>query len=298
VSEPDRSYVSVALPATRPAGPGGPDAAPSEPSAVDGVALVTIDRPEALNALSAAVIAGIAEACARLDAEPACRAIVFTGAGTRAFAAGADVAEMAGETAEGIAASARFDAWDAIANVRKPTVAAVRGYALGGGLELAMACDMLVLGDDAKVGQPEIRLGILPGAGGTQRQPKIRLGILPGAGGTQRLTRAIGKPRAMELILTGRVIGAAEADRLGLATRVVPAGETVAAALDLAASIAAMPPLAVRTAKEAVRMADEMPLSAGLRYERRLFQVLFGTEDKTEGMTAFLEKRPPEWRGR
>ena len=236
---------------------------------------------EALNALSSAVIAGIADACARLDADPACRAIVFTGAGTRAFAAGADVAEMAGETAAGIAASGRFDAWDAIGNVRKPTIAAVRGYALGGGLELALACDMLVLADDARIGQPEIRLG-----------------VLPGAGGTQRLTRAIGKARAMELILTGRIIDAAEADRLGLATRVVPAAQTVAVALDIAASIAAMPPLAVRTAAESVRMADELPLSAGLRHERRLFQVLFGTEDKTEGMAAFLEKRSPEWRGR
>jgi enoyl-CoA hydratase len=281
VTEPDRAYATVQMPATRPRPADGPGADASPAVAVDGVALVTIDRPEALNALSSAVIAGIADACARLDADPDCRAIVFTGAGTRAFAAGADVAEMAGESASGIAASGRFDAWEAIGNVRKPTIAAVRGYALGGGLELAMACDMLVLGDDARVGQPEIRLG-----------------VLPGAGGTQRLTRAIGKARAMELILTGRIIDAAEADRLGLATRVVPAAETVAVALDIAASVAAMPPLAVRTAKEAVRMADELPLSAGLRHERRLFQVLYGTEDKAEGMAAFLEKRSPEWRGR
>ncbi len=281
MTEPDRAYVSVELPALRPDRAGDPGVEVAAPAPVDGVALVTIDRPEALNALSSAVIAGIADACARLDADPACRAIVFTGAGTRAFAAGADVAEMAGETAAGIAASGRFDAWDAIGNVRKPTIAAVRGYALGGGLELALACDMLVLADDARIGQPEIRLG-----------------VLPGAGGTQRLTRAIGKARAMELILTGRIIDAAEADRLGLATRVVPAAQTVAVALDIAASIAAMPPLAVRTAAESVRMADELPLSAGLRHERRLFQVLFGTEDKTEGMAAFLEKRSPEWRGR
>jgi enoyl-CoA hydratase len=280
VTEPDRSYVSIALPAERPAAADGSGAA-RQAVPVDGVALVTIDRPEALNALSSAVIRDVADACVRLDADPTCRAIVFTGAGTRAFAAGADIAEMAGETAASIAASGRFDAWDAIGNVRKPTIAAVRGFALGGGLELAMACDMLVLGDDAKVGQPEIRLG-----------------VLPGAGGTQRLTRVIGRPRAMELILTGRVIDAAEADRLGLATRVVPAAETLASALDLAASIAAMPPLAVRTAKEAVRMAEELPLSAGILHERRLFQVLFATDDKTEGMAAFLEKRPPAWRGR
>ena len=252
-----------------------------EAVALDGVALVTIDRPRALNALSADALAELAAICARLDADPSCRVAVFTGSGPRAFSVGADVAEFARETAAGLEASGRFDHWDAISRLRIPTLAAVRGYALGGGLELAMACDMLVLGDDARVGQPEIRLG-----------------ILPGAGGTQRLTRAVGKARAMELILTGRIIDSAEADRLGLATRVVPAGETVATALELAASIASMPPVAVRTAKEAVRMADEMPLSAGLRHERRLFQVLFGTQDKSEGMAAFLEKRPPEWRGR
>ena len=154
----------------------------------------------------------------------------------------------------------------------------MRGYALGGGLELAMSCDMIVLGDDARLGQPEIRIG-----------------ILPGSGGTQRLTRAIGQARAMEMILTGRTIDAAEADRAGLVTRVVPAAETLDAALDLAATIASMPPLAVRAAKDAVRQAAELPLSAGLRHERQLLYLLFATEDRTEGMRAFLEKRPPAW---
>jgi enoyl-CoA hydratase len=285
VSEAARPHVTIELPAVRPpasvAGAHPGDGVALDGVAVDGVALVTIDRPETMNALSSAVIRDIACACTRLDADPECRVIVFTGAGTRAFAAGADIAEMAGEDAAGIASSGRFEAWEAIGNVRKPTIAAVRGYALGGGLELAMACDMLILGDDAKVGQPEIKLA-----------------ILPGAGGTQRLTRAVGRARAMELILTGRWVDAAEADRLGLATRVVPAAETIAAALDLAATIASMPPLAVRAAKEAVRQAEELPLSAGLRYERNLMYVLFGTDDKAEGMAAFLEKRPPVWRGR
>ncbi len=274
MTDPGGPPVRVDLPATRPVAGGAV-------AALDGVALVTIDRPSTLNALSSDVLRGIADACRRLDADDACRAIVFTGAGTRAFAAGADIAEMAAETAAGLAASGRFDDWDAIRRIRKPTIAAVRGYALGGGLELAMSCDMLILGEDAKLGQPEIKLG-----------------ILPGAGGTQQLTRAAGRARAIELILTGRVIDAAEADRIGIATRVVPAAEVLDAALDLAATIASMPPLAVRTAKESVRLAEEVPLSVGIRHERQLFYMLFGTDDKAEGMRAFLEKREPTWRGR
>jgi enoyl-CoA hydratase len=269
-------FVRVDLPARR-TDTGAPDGWRE----VAGVALVTIDRPAALNALSSAVIRQIAGACAALAADPACRVVVFTGAGTRAFAAGADIAEMVDETTVDLVAGGRFDEWDAIADLPVPTIAAVRGYALGGGLELAMSCDMIVLGDDARLGQPEIGIG-----------------VLPGAGGTQRLTRAIGQARAMEMILTGRTIDAAEADRAGLVTRVVPAAETLTAALDLAATIASMPPLAVRAATDAVRQAAELPLSAGLRHERQLLYLLFATEDRTEGMRAFLEKRPPAWRGR
>ena len=269
--------VRVESPAAR-----SPDGdATAQPAILDGVALVTIDRPRTLNTLTAATLAELAEACARLDADPSCRVAVFTGAGTRAFSVGADVAEFARETADELRASRRFDHWDAIAHVRVPTIAAVRGYALGGGLELAMSCDMLVLGDDARLGQPEIRLG-----------------LMPGAGATQRLTRAVGSARASELILTGRTFDAVEAERLGLTTRVVPAARTVEAALDLAAAIAALPPVAVRAAVEAVRLASEVPLSAGLGHERELFYRLFATQDKDEGTAAFLEKREPAWRGR
>lgn len=248
---------------------------------VAGVALVTLDRPEALNALNAAVLGRLVDILRDLDANPDCRCIVLTGAGTRAFAAGADIREIAGETPAGLLAADRFARWDEVAAIRTPIVAAVRGFALGGGLELAMACDMIVAGDDAKFGQPEIRIG-----------------VIPGGGGTQRLTRAVGKARAMELILTGRSIDAAEADRVGLVTRVVPAAETLTAALELAASVAGMPPLAVRAAKEAVCAAEELPLARGVAFERRLFHLLFGTEDQREGMAAFLEKRSPTWRGR
>ncbi len=266
--------VRVDLPARRPDGTGGEDA-------VEGVALVTLDRVAVHNALNDELLTRLVDALRALDADDACRCIVLTGAGERAFAAGADIREMVDETPASLLARDRFARWDEIAAVRKPLIAAVRGYALGGGLELALLCDMLVAGDDARFGQPEIGIG-----------------VIPGAGGTQRLARAVGKPRAMELVLTGRQLGASEADALGLVTRVVPAAETLAAALDLAARIAAMPPLAVRAATAAVRAADELPLAEGVRFERRLFHLLFGTEDQREGMTAFLEKREPSWRGR
>jgi enoyl-CoA hydratase len=258
----------------------GPDGAPVEPSEwLAGVALVTLNRARALNALSFALLLRLAEAVEALDADPTCGAIVICGAGTRAFAAGADVAELATQTAETLAASPGFRGWDRVAAVATPTIAAVRGYALGGGAELALACDMLVAGDDATFGQPEINLG-----------------IIPGAGGTQRLARAIGKARAMELVLTGRRVGAAEADRLGFVTRVVPATETIGAALDLAASVAAQPVEAVRAAVAAVRAAFEGPLADGIRAERDLFRALFGTPDQAEGMRAFIERRDPRWR--
>lgn len=265
----DRRFVSTTLPA---AGPDGP---------LEGVALVTIDRPEALNALRFDLLDELADALARLDADETCRAIVLTGAGTRAFAAGADIRELARQTPVSLAVEDRFAVWERIAATRKPVIAAVRGFALGGGCELAMSCDLIIAGDDARFGQPEINLG-----------------VMPGAGGTQRLTRAIGRARAMDLILTGRTITAAEAEAMGLVSRVVPAEETVPAALELARAIAAQAPVAVLAAKEAVRLAEELPLSAGLRHERRAFFALFATDDQTEGMAAFVEKRRPDWKGR
>lgn len=248
---------------------------------LDGVALVTLDQPEALNALSFALLAQLDVVLAVLDDDEACRAIVITGAGDRAFAAGADIRELAAETPESMHQGDRLAAVDRVGRLRTPVIAAVRGFVLGGGAELAMACDMLVAGDNAQFGQPEVRIG-----------------IIPGAGGTQRLARAIGRARAMELILTGRRINAAEADRMGLVTMVVPAAETVAKALELAAKIAAMPRLAVQAAKAAVNAAQALPLDEGLRYERDRFEALFATEDQREGMIAFLEKRPAAWRHR
>lgn len=248
---------------------------------IEGVALVTLDQPEAHNALSFALLAQLDDVLAVLDDDEACRAIVITGAGDRAFAAGADIRELAAESPASIGGDDRFAAIDRVGRLRTPVIAAVRGFALGGGCELAMACDMLVAGDNAQFGQPEIRIG-----------------IIPGAGGTQRLTRAIGRARAMELILTGRRIGAAEADRMGLLTMVVPADETVTKALELAEKIAAMPRLAVEAAKAAVNATQALSLDEGLRYERDRFEALFATEDRSEGMIAFLEKRPAAWRHR
>ncbi len=265
----DDQLVSVAVPA---AGPDGP---------VGGVALVTIRRPDVLNALSFDLLDALADALDALDTDPACRVIVLTGSGERAFAAGADIRELARQTPVTLTVEDRFAVWDRISAIRKPLVAAVRGFALGGGCELAMSCDLIVAGEDARFGQPEINLG-----------------VMPGAGGTQRLTRAIGRARSMDLILTGRTITAREAEAMGLVSRVVPAAEVVSEALGLAATIAAQAPLAVQAAKEAVRLAEELPLSAGLRHERRAFYALFATEDQTEGMTAFVEKRRPEWKGR
>ena len=266
--------VQVAFPAPAPAG-----ASPA--STTNGVALVTLQRPEALNALSFDLLDDLVQALETLDANPICRAVVITGAGERAFAAGADIRELAAQTFASLTAGGRFAAWDRMAAVGVPLIAAVRGFALGGGCELAMACDMIVAAEDAAFGQPEIRLG-----------------VMPGAGGTQRLTRAIGKARAMELILTGRTMSAREAEASGLVTTVVPAAATVDAALELAGRIAAMPPLAVRAAKAAIVSADETSLAEGLAQEREAFFRLFDTADQSEGMAAFTEKRPPVWSGR
>jgi enoyl-CoA hydratase len=248
---------------------------------IDHVALVTIDRQDALNALSFDLLDQLVATLEGLDRDPDCRAIVLTGAGTRAFAAGADIGELAVQTPISLTVDDRFASWERIAAIRTPLIAAVRGFALGGGCELAMTCDMIVAGEDAQFGQPELKLG-----------------VMPGAGGTQRLTRAIGKARAMELILTGRLMSAREADAHGLVTSVVPSEATVGAALELAARVAAQPPLAVIAAKEAILRAHELPLSAGLEFERRAFFLLFATEDQAEGMAAFTDKRTAHWRGR
>jgi len=266
---PDHETVHVTLPAPSAAGP------------LDGVALVVLDRPQVLNALDFALIAALTDVLEALDADPDCRVIVITGAGDRAFAAGADIGELAAQTPTTLTVDDHFHRWERIKRIRKPLIAAVRGYALGGGCELAMTCDMIVAGEDAQFGQPEIKLG-----------------VMPGAGGTQRLTRAIGKAKAMELVLTGRNLGAREAETHGLVTSVVPSEETVPAALELAARIAAMAPVAVLAAKAAVNRAEELSLEAGLEFERRNFYLLFATEDQREGMAAFTEKRKPRWQGR
>ena len=266
---PARPTLHVQLPALGADGP------------VDGVAIVILDRHEVLNALDFALIAQLTDALESLDRDPGCRAIVITGAGDRAFAAGADIPELAAQTPTTLTVDDHFHRWERIKRVRTPIIAAVRGFALGGGCELAMTCDMIVAGEDAQFGQPEIKLG-----------------VMPGAGGTQRLTRAIGKARAMEMILTGRTMGAREAEAHGLVSQVVPSEATVPAALELAGRIAAMPPVAVRAAKAAVNRAEELSLEAGLEFERRNFYLLFDTEDQAEGMAAFTEKRPPQWQGR
>jgi enoyl-CoA hydratase/carnithine racemase len=245
------------------------------------VALLTLDRPDALNALSFALVAELGNLLAVLDEDPACRAIVIAGAGEKAFAAGADIRELAGQTPRELKEADPFGAFDRIGHMRTPVIAAVRGWALGGGCELAMACDMIVAGENAQFGQPEVNIG-----------------VIPGAGGTQRLARAIGKARAMELVLTGRRFGAKEAEAWGVVSTVVPSAETVDRALNLAARIAAQPPLAVAAAKASVVAAQTLPLTQGLRFERERFEALFETEDQREGMVAFMEKRPPAWTGR
>jgi enoyl-CoA hydratase len=247
----------------------------------EGVALVTIDRPEALNALSFALLAELADALEILDTDGRTRAAIIRGAGERAFAAGADIVELADQTPERLRAEGQFGSWERIGAIGIPLIAAVRGFALGGGCELAMTCDMIIAGEDARFGQPEIKIG-----------------VMPGAGGTQRLTRAIGVARAMELVLTGRMIDASEAFAAGLVTMVAPPADVLSSALKLADTIASMPPLAVRAAKRSVLAAAELPLSAGLRAEREAFFDLFATDDQREGMRAFQEKRAPTWTGR
>jgi enoyl-CoA hydratase len=245
------------------------------------VTLVTLNRPQALNALNSDVLRELIEVFAAYDADDGQRCLVLTGSGEKAFAAGADIKEMQPQGFAEMYSADFFGGWEKVTSTRKPWIAAVAGFALGGGCELAMMADFIIAADSAKFGQPEIKLG-----------------VTPGMGGSQRLTWAIGKAKSMEMCLTGRMMDAAEAERSGLVAKVVPAGELVDEAMKTAEAIAAMPPLAAIAVKEMVNAAFEMPLAQGLRFERRLFHGLFGTEDQKEGMAAFVEKRPGNWKGR
>ncbi len=250
------------------------------PEARAHVGLIRLNRPKELNALNLGLMTELVEALEAFDSDPQTRAIVLTG-DEKAFAAGADIKEMADASLVDMLDRDQFARWERIRQIKKPLIAAVSGFALGGGCELTMACDMIVASESAKFGQPEIKIG-----------------VMPGAGGTQRLTRAIGKARAMEMVLTGRFINAQEAFQWGLVNRVVPVPLYLDEALDLAASIAAMPPVAVRLAKESIQQAHQSQLLEGLQFERKNFYSLFATEDQSEGMQAFVEKRAPVWKGR
>lgn len=246
----------------------------------DRVVTVTLHRPEVLNALSAELMTELTDALRPLDRDPGVGCFVVTGS-ERAFAAGADIKEMADRTFPEMYAEDYFAGWDAFAALRTPKIAAVAGYALGGGCELAMLCDFVIAADTARFGQPEIKLG-----------------VIPGIGGTQRLTRLVGKAKAMDLILTGRLMDAAEAERSGLVARVVPAARLADEAATTAAAIASHGKPAAMAAREAVDRALEVGLREGVLFERRLFHALFATEDQKEGMRAFLEKRPAHFTGR
>jgi enoyl-CoA hydratase/carnithine racemase len=246
----------------------------------EGFAIIRLNRPAALNALDNAMMDELSAVIPALDADPSVRAIILTGS-ERAFAAGADIKEMATKTfPQAVGEDFITRNWEAVARCRTPVIAAVAGFALGGGCELAMMCDIVLAAETARFSQPEITLGIPPGAGGTQRLP-----------------RAVGKAKAMEMILTGRMIDAAEAERSGLVSRVVPADRLMEEARAVAAAIARLSPLAVQLAKELVDAAYETPLAQGVRQERRVFHAAFATEDQKEGMAAFIEKRKPTFRG-
>ncbi len=246
----------------------------------EAVAIVRMTRPERRNALSPAVLEQIAAMVGELDADEAARCIVIAGT-DEVFAAGADIKAMAERSFQQVLEASTMPFWQRVADCRTPLIAAVSGFALGGGCELALLCDMIVASETAEFGQPEITLG-----------------IIPGGGGTQRLARILGKQRTMELVLTGRRIDAKEALRLGFVNKVSPKRTWFTDAVQLAEVVARRPPLAVKLAKQAVLAADEMALSAGLAHERRLYELAMATEDRVEGMQAFLEKRRPEFRGR
>jgi enoyl-CoA hydratase len=248
-----------------------------------GVTLITLNRPQALNALNGQVLDDLIAAFAAYEADDSQRCAVLTGSGEKAFAAGADIKEMADKAAADFYLEDFFAKWTShvVEAVRKPWIAAVNGFALGGGCELAMMADFILASDQAKFGQPEIKLG-----------------VAPGMGGSQRLTRAVGKAKAMEMCLTGRMMGAEEAERAGLVARVVPHDELMTEAMKTATTIAEMPPMAAIVNKEMVNAAFETGLAQGVRHERRLFQILTASEDKAEGMAAFIEKRAGVWKGR
>ncbi|HVX23379.1 MAG TPA: enoyl-CoA hydratase [Acidimicrobiales bacterium] len=241
----------------------------------DRVAIITLNRPEALNALNLQLMQEVTDAAAALDRDPDVGCILITGS-AKAFAAGADIKEMQPRTYQEMYEADWFSTWDDLARVRTPLVAAVSGYALGGGCELAMLCDTIIASDTARFGQPEVKLG-----------------VLPGIGGTQRLTRLVGKAKAMDLCLTGRMMDAEEAERSGLVSRVVPADELLDRALEVATTIASMSKPVTRLIAESIDRAYETTLAEGVRFERRIFHAVFATEDQKEGMAAFVEKRPP-----
>lgn len=243
------------------------------------VTLITLNRPQALNALNSQLLADLIDAFAQFDADGGQRCAVLTGS-EKAFAAGADIKEMQSQSFADMYSRNFFAGYEKVTATRKPWIAAVNGFALGGGCELAMMADFIIAGDGAKFGQPEIKLA-----------------VTPGMGGSQRLTRAIGKAKAMEMCLTGRMMGAAEAEAAGLAARVVPAADLVEEALKAATLIAGMAPLAALATKEMVNAAFETTLAQGINFERRLFHGLFGSDDQKEGMAAFVEKRPGNWSG-
>ena len=246
------------------------------------VTTITLNRPQALNALNSQVLEDLIAAFAAFEADPGQRCAILTGAGEKAFAAGADIKEMSEKPAAEFYAADFFARWTShlVKTTRKPWIAAVNGFALGGGCELVMMADFIIAADSARFGQPEIKLG-----------------VAPGMGGSQRLTRAVGKAKAMEMCLTGRMMGAAEAESAGLVARVVPLADLMADAMKTASAIAAMPPLAAIANKEMVNAAFETTLEQGVVLERRIFQVLTATEDKAEGMAAFIEKRAGVWKG-
>ncbi len=244
------------------------------------IALIQLNRPKELNALNLELMGEIRDALKELDQNDAVRAIIITG-NERAFAAGADIKQMAGKGTIDMWKTDQFSTWDQINKTRKPIIAAVSGFALGGGCELAMSCDMIVASETAQFGQPEIKIG-----------------VMPGAGGTQRLTRAIGKARAMEMVLTGNFISGEEAKSYGLVNKVVPVELYLEEAVKLAKSVASMSPIATQMAKESVKRAFETHLEEGLQFERKNFYMLFAAEDQKEGMNAFVEKRKPDFKGK